>query len=117
VSRLPQRCACNAFTGRPSGMPYYEPSANPEPGASVSALVRYGDMPSLCRWERTDTGLWTQHGTIIGLDHPPTPPLPWSRIATRCWAGTTHALLAIDQRHGDWTVVLPDSLPTPRTGT
>jgi hypothetical protein len=34
-------------------MPCYEPSIDPEPGASVTALVRYGDIPSRRRWERT----------------------------------------------------------------
>ena len=117
MSRISQRCPCGVLTGRPFGLPCYEPATDPEPGASVTALVRYGDPPSLRRWERTDTGLWAQYGTIIDLSHPSTPPLPWSQIATCCWAGATHALLAIDQRHDDWTVVLPDPLTTPRTGT
>lgn len=116
MSRISQRCPCGALTGRLLGSLCYEPSTDPEPGASVTALVRYGDVASLRRWERTNTGLWAQHETMIGLCHPVTPPLPWSQIAT-CWAGTTHVLLGIDRRHGDWTVVLLDPLPTPRTGT
>jgi hypothetical protein len=92
-------------------MPYYEPSTDPEPGAVVTALVRYGDIPSLRRWERTDNGLWAQRGTLIGLFYPRTVPLPWSQIA-ECWAGTTHVLLAVDRRHGEWAVVFLDPLPT-----
>jgi hypothetical protein len=48
-------------------LPCYQPSTDPEPGASVTALVRYGDPPSLRRWERTGNGLWTQRGSIIGV--------------------------------------------------
>jgi hypothetical protein len=116
VSRISERCLCGALTGRLVGLFCYEPATDPEPGFSVTALVRYGDVASLRRWERTDTGLWAQHGTITGLDRPPTPPLPWPEIAT-CWAGTTHVLLGIDRRHGDWTVVLLDPLPSPRSET
>jgi hypothetical protein len=96
-------------------VPCYEPSTDPEPGASVNALVRYGDIASLRRWERTDNGLWRQRGTIVGLFHPPTSPLPWSEIA-ECWAGTKHMLLAIEQRSGGWAAVFLDPLPTPRSG-
>ena len=116
MNRLSERCPCGAFTGTPFGQPYYEPTTDPEPGASVTALVRYGDIPSLRRWERTDNGRWTQHGTMIGLFYPRTPPLPWPETA-ECWAGTTHMLIAIERRNGEWTAVLLDSLPSPRPGT
>jgi hypothetical protein len=99
----------------PSGMPCYEPSTDPEPGVLVTALVRYGDVSSLRRWERTDNGLWAQHGTMIGLFYPRTSPLPWLEIA-ECWAGTTHVLLAIERRNGEWAAVFLDPLPTPRSG-
>jgi hypothetical protein len=96
-------------------MSCYEPLTDPEPGASVTALVRYGDVPSLCRWERTDNGLWAQRGTTVGVFHPPTPALPWSELA-ECWAGTKHVLFGVERRDGEWTVVLLDPLPTPRSG-
>jgi len=63
----------------------------------VNALVRYGDVPSLRRWERAENCLWIQRGTMVGLFYPPTSPLPWSEIA-ECWAGTKHVLFAIEQR-------------------
>jgi hypothetical protein len=96
-------------------VPCYEPSTDSEPGVSVNALVRYGDVPSLRRWERADNGLWTQRGTLVGLFHPPTSPLPCSEIA-ECWAGTKHVLLAIERRNGEWAVVFLGSLPGPRSG-
>jgi hypothetical protein len=96
-------------------MPCYEPSTDPEPGASVTALVRYGDIPSRRRWERTGVGLWIQRGKAVGMVYPRTRPLPWPELA-ECWAGTTHVLFGIERRDGEWTVVLLGPLPTPRSG-
>ena len=116
MSRISERCPCGALTGRLFGLPCYQPATDPEPDTSVTALVRYGDPPSLRRWERTGTGLWAQHGSIIGLFYPRTPPLPWSEIA-ECWAGTQHVLFGIEWGHdGEWTVVVLGLLPAPRSG-
>jgi hypothetical protein len=93
----------------------YEPSTDLDPGDSVTALVRYGDVPSLRRWERAENGRWTQHGMMIGLFYPRTSPLPWLEIA-ECWVGTTHVLLAIERRNGEWAVGVLDSLSSPRSG-
>jgi hypothetical protein len=96
-------------------VPCYEPSTDPDPGDSVTALVRYGDVPSLRRWERAEDGRWTQHGIMVGLFYPRTSPLPWWEIA-ECWAGTTHVLCAIERRHGEWVVGVLDPLSKPGIG-
>ena len=115
MSRISERCPCGALTGRLFGLPCYQPSTDPEPGASVTALVRYGDIPSRRRWERTGKGLWIQRGKAVGTFYPRARPLPWSEIA-ECWAGTTHVLLGIERRDGEWTVVVLRPLPSPTSG-
>jgi hypothetical protein len=68
----------------------------------------------MCPWDGC-VHAFAARGKAVGMVYPRTRPLPWLEIA-ECWAGTTHVLLGIERRDGEWTVVVLRPLPTPRSG-
>ncbi|WP_037065820.1 hypothetical protein [Pseudonocardia acaciae] len=76
-----------------------------DPGASVRAVVRYGEEPELRRAVRRPDGSgWSEHGAMVNFYHDITPPMSWTRVGT-CWAETSHPVVAVrEDADGSWVV-------------
>lgn len=96
------RCACGALVEAPDGVKWWHPEREPDPGPQVVAVVRHGDPPEMCRWERIAGG-WSQRGVLVDFYIDRTPPVSWEKVG-RCWSGRYHAVVAVwPGPKGSWT--------------
>jgi hypothetical protein len=81
------RCHCTLpLTVPPAHVRTWYTDRGPDPGPSVSNVVRWGDEPHMRRWvRRTDTDKWDQKGIMVdGFHEHDTPPSSWPDLG-RCF--------------------------------
>lgn len=105
VDRLATTCPCGLPARPPTEPRYWLPDLDYDPGPPLFVVVRYGEDPQHRRAVRlgNDAG-WAEYGTRVNPYCDITPPLWWSRVGI-CWAGTSHPVVAAQQkRDGSWVV-------------
>lgn len=97
-------CRCQVAVAGPTRVPSWLPGRDGDPGSTVGAVAVYGASPEEQRFERIPMGEesgWSECGTrVTGPD----PLLRWADVG-RCWAATSHPVIAAQcDEEGTWSV-------------
>lgn len=88
------KCECFLPTEPPSGVDWWQPIVDDDPGPKVRAVVQVGEDPKLRRAVRANDGSgWVEEGAMVNFYKAITPPMPWSRT---CWADVSHPVVACE---------------------
>ncbi|HTF47545.1 MAG TPA: hypothetical protein VK735_08870 [Pseudonocardia sp.] len=71
------RCRCGLPTSPPTGVTFWHPYRDADPGPEVTTVVVHGDEPALRRWVRVDGAKWSQHGSMVNYYAVLTPLTGW----------------------------------------
>jgi hypothetical protein len=106
------RCHCTLpLTVPPAHIRIWYTDCDPDPGPSVTDVVRWGDEPHLRRWvRRPSTNMWDQKGIMVdGFHEHDTPPSSWPELGP-CFINRPHPVYAV--RHtpnGKWMEITVDT--------
>jgi hypothetical protein len=108
------RCHCTLpLTTPPAHVRTWHTDHDPDPGPSVTNVVRWGDEPHMRRWVRRtgeDNDKWDQKGVMVdGFHEHDTPPSTWPALG-RCFNNRLHPVYAVRQTmDGRWVEITVDT--------
>jgi hypothetical protein len=110
------RCHCTLpLTVPPAHVQIWYTDRDPDPGPSVTDMVRWGDEPRMRRWvRRTGTGMWDQRGVMVdGFHEDDTPPSSWPELG-RCFIDRPHPVYAVRRTpSGKWVEITVNAASVP----
>jgi hypothetical protein len=118
MGKTTPRCHCTLpLTMPPAHIRTWDTGRDPDPGPSVTNVVRWGDEPHMRRWVRrtgTDNDKWDQKGIMVdGYHEHDTPPSTWPELG-RCFIDRLHLVYAVRRTtDGKWVEITVNTASTP----